>query len=125
MAESLSWYSLDLEKHSCTPLSTQSRFMPANSSSAKGSVSSMRETTSITIFASPCKEGSIYRVAHKQCPPPSSSKIRAFFAFPYIFWCRFQPMESFYPETGPMEVYLTQYYSKKCKEMQKMLLFCY
>ena len=55
-AESLSWYSLDLEKHSCTPLSTQRRFMPANNSSAKGSVSSMRETTSITIFASPCKK---------------------------------------------------------------------
>ena len=56
LAESLSWYSLDLEKHSCTPPSVHSRCMPASSSSEKGSVSSMRETTSITILASLCNQ---------------------------------------------------------------------
>ena len=50
--------------------------------------------------------------------PPSSSKIRAFFAFPYIFCCRIQPIKPFYSETGPMEVCLTQTTPKdvrKCK----------
>lgn len=56
LAESLSWYSLDREKHSWTPLSTQSLFIPAKSSSENGSVSSIRETTSMTILASPCKK---------------------------------------------------------------------
>ena len=55
LAESLSWYSLEREKHSWTPPSVQSRCMPASSSSEKGSVSSMRDTTSITILASLCK----------------------------------------------------------------------
>ncbi len=56
LAESFSWYSFDLEKHSWTPLSTQSLFMPANSSSEKGSVSSILDTTSMTILASPCNK---------------------------------------------------------------------
>lgn len=56
-AESLSWYSLDLAKHCWTPPSTQSRFMAANSSSENGSVSSIRETTSMTILASVCEVG--------------------------------------------------------------------
>ena len=55
LAESLSWYSLEREKHSWTPPSVQSRCMPASSSSEKGSVSSMRDTTSITILASLCR----------------------------------------------------------------------
>ena len=52
LALSLSWYSLDLEKHSWTPASTQSLFIPANNSSENGSVSSILDTTSITILAS-------------------------------------------------------------------------
>ena len=51
-AESFSWYSLEREKHCVTPVSTHSRFIPANSSSENGSVSSILETTSITILAS-------------------------------------------------------------------------
>lgn len=51
-AESLSWYSLDLEKQCWTPESLHNRFMPANSSSENGSVSSIRDTTSMTILAS-------------------------------------------------------------------------
>ena len=54
-AESFSWYSLDREKHSWTPESTHSLFMPANNSSEKGSVSSILLTTSITILASPSR----------------------------------------------------------------------
>ena len=54
LAESLSWYSLDREKHSCTPLSTHSRFIPASSSSENGSVSSIRLTTSITCRVLQC-----------------------------------------------------------------------
>jgi len=56
LAESLSWYSLERPKHSCTPLSTQSRFMAASSSSENGSVSSIRVMTSTTILASDCEQ---------------------------------------------------------------------
>lgn len=52
LAESLSWYSLDRAKHSCTPESAQSLFIAARSSSEKGSVSSIRATTSMTNLAS-------------------------------------------------------------------------
>lgn len=51
-AESLSWYSLLLPKHSWTPLSAQSLFIAAKSSSLNGSVSSILWITSNTIFAS-------------------------------------------------------------------------
>lgn len=51
-AESLSWYSLLLPKHSWTPLSAQSLFIAASNSSLKGSVSSIRCITSNTILAS-------------------------------------------------------------------------
>ena len=54
-AESFNWYSFDLEKHSWTPTSTHSLFMPANNSSEKGSVSSILDTTSMTILASPSR----------------------------------------------------------------------
>ena len=54
LAESLSWYSLERPKHSWTPESFQRRFMAASSSSENGSVSSIREITSITILASGC-----------------------------------------------------------------------
>ena len=62
LAESLSWYSLEREKHSWTPLSTQSLFIPARSSSEKGSVSSILDTTSMTIFASPWKEEKLVKI---------------------------------------------------------------
>ena len=67
LAESLSWYSLDLAKHCWTPTSVHNLFMPANSSSENGSVSSMRDTTSITILASPCKETPMFNptILHK------------------------------------------------------------
>lgn len=45
-AESLSWYSLDRPKHSWTPASAQRRIIPERRSSEKGSVSSIRDTTS-------------------------------------------------------------------------------
>ena len=54
LAESFSWYSFDRLKHSRTPLSAQSLFIAASNSSENGSVSSMRDITSSTSFASAC-----------------------------------------------------------------------
>ena len=55
--------------------------------------------------------------------PPSSSKIRASFAFPYIFRCRIQQNKLFHSQIGQIEVCLTQQYSKRCKKMQKCSYF--
>lgn len=56
LAESLSWYSRDLLKHSWIPESPQRRIMAESSSAEKGSVSSIRLTTSHTILASAWEE---------------------------------------------------------------------
>lgn len=52
LAESLSWYSLLLQKHSWTPRSDHKRFIATSKSSENGSVSCIRWTTSKTILAS-------------------------------------------------------------------------
>ena len=54
LAESLSWYSLDLLKQSWTPLSVHSLFMAASRSSVNGSVSSILDMTSRISLASAC-----------------------------------------------------------------------
>lgn len=54
-AESLSWYSRDRLKHSWIPESAQSLIIADSSSGEKGSVSSIRLTTSQTILASACR----------------------------------------------------------------------
>ena len=65
-AESLSWYSFDLWKHSCTPLSVQSLFMADNRSSENGSVSSILAMTSNTIFASDYKYSCNYKIIYQK-----------------------------------------------------------
>ena len=41
------------------------------------------------------KEGCIVSGWSINDGPPSSSKIIAFFAFPYIFWCKIRPIKTF------------------------------
>lgn len=65
LAESLSWYSLERPKHSCTPESAHNRFMATRSSSEKGSVSSIRCITSNTIFPSICNKNNTLIIEKK------------------------------------------------------------
>ena len=51
----------------------------------------------------------------------NSSKIRAFFAFFYIFLGRIQPYKPFSSKSGPIKLFLIQYYSKTLGPYQKML----
>lgn len=73
-AESFSWYSLERAKHSCTPLSAQSLFIAARSSSENGSVSSILATTSITSLASTWRIPRSFQNQFLLKPPPSNTE---------------------------------------------------